>query len=329
MDTRCIAAYFIKNKQYRCNFSKTDSDYCHVHSCDKNRKNYIISNEITKSKNDVKYLDNHAMIEIESKGKLQKEENIGSYIDFNDQYLSIKIKMIESCSQFRHELKFLIGPIFDDLTLCYNQYDPIGCDQLWDIVDGRKIPCSINKFLLFSYYDFNSLLTCVSVFSLKIILQDANLSQELSTSDMNRARKLITLYNDYFDLFDFPDINDDVEKTVDRKITNIFRLFKKIDVKLDSKYLSNINNIADLVGLSNSLKIVIRNNSKDLNISNTDKFFDAKTSNIITVIDHKYYIINEIERYLTKYDTEISYWIIVKELSMYNEDLKLAYPNAC
>ena len=363
IDKQCLSIASIEEPSIRCPHKrKMNSEFCPIHSLDKNVIKFVEPNE-----DDVEYVCSTnmlvKMIDVTQNFTKTNKSNVASTSNdiilstpqkaFDDKEdaegdLNVKIVIMLNQEGYKDELPLLIGPVFKDVTLSYDEYDPITFDTFWTLENGKKIPSqSINRYLLFSYYDKASRLRCLSIFTIHDMFSRDDYThpvteEVMSDTDVNRARRLLEIYDKRLQLFKL-DEKTLSEETIKAKTLKLFKRFNQISIYLDDKYFTNINNLLFLEKIAATTSNLVKNNihhitsnpNSLLNICNfsiKNKYmsYTNETEKKNRILMYKDQILNDWTKIISvadNPDNQIPYWIITLGLASVVPEIRQKYPD--
>ncbi len=201
--------------------------------------------------------------------------------------LEMKLLILANEDEYSEKISNLIGPVFSDITLSEDQEDPITFDQIWEYVDGKKIPSKINKYYLFSYHDSKNKIRCMTIFSIYNMLQTENYLhpstlEEIPQKDIDRAKELIELYSEKINLFTNSSEHEMTpEYAMKNKIGKLFKKFHIHSIYFEDKWLLAVDNKSDLYKIITETRKLVTNNVKTINpsLKNLDLFKNKESRN--------------------------------------------------
>ncbi|QGR53837.1 hypothetical protein [Moumouvirus maliensis] len=282
--------------------------------------------------------------------KTSKEENIQvveNIYNNNQEDLEIKLLILINDEEYSSKIKELVGPVYQDVTLSEDEYDPITYDAIWIIKNGKKYPAEINKYYLFSYFDSKDKIRCFTIFSIWDMLNEQEsdfkhpVTQELiPEKDIDRARQLIDIYKNKIGLFREDNSNHSEEYKLKCRLTKLFKQFHVHSIYLEEKWLLDINDRNKLLKIITETNKLVKNNLKIINpCLKTNTLFQKKyptfkykkiedpTNNILSMQKD---IIEEWEKLISQADNpnnQIPIWIIVSGLSFVVPEIKEKFPD--
>ncbi|AGC01839.1 hypothetical protein H012_gp624 [Acanthamoeba polyphaga moumouvirus] len=368
----CKSIKSLSEPHLRCLLKKKPGcDYCAIHNIQKNKfdfnesmdeyltdinENFVRSsstyNPILKTIDIEKFINTTVSSSIKQHvnttkkiAKISKEENIqvieNIYND-NQEDLEIKLLILINDEEYSSKIKELVGPIYHDVTLSEDEYDPITYDPIWIINNGKRIPAEINKYYLFSYFDSNDKIRCFTIFSIWDMLNGQEnelkhpITQELiPEKDIERAKQLIDIYKNKIGLFREDNSNHSEEYKLKCRLVKLFKQFHVHSIYLEEKWLLDINDVNKLNKIITETNKLVKNNLKIINPklkTNTlfQKRFTPKSKIENYILSIQQYIIEEWEKLISQADNpnnQIPIWIIVSGLSFVVPEIKEKFPD--
>jgi hypothetical protein len=283
------------------------------------------------------------------KNKVLDEQKISTVVNShkeNEDDLEIKLLILVNDDEYSEQIKKLIGPVFDDITLSEDEQDPITMDPIWKLDStGKKIPSNVNKYYLFSYKDSKGKIRCVTIFTIYDMIQNEDYVHPITTEkipsrDIRRAKKLIDLYNTKIGLFNEDESNLSPEFKLKNRITRLFKKFHIHSIYLEESWLLDISDIGDLYKIIKETEKLVSNNIKTINPNlHGFKVFQRKrmafkgpkgSSSGETPLELHEYIVEEWERLIEAADSpqnQIPIWIIASGLSFVVPAVKEKFPD--
>ncbi|ANB50490.1 hypothetical protein [Powai lake megavirus] len=276
--------------------------------------------------------------------KEQKAQVVENIYNDNQDDLEIKLLVLINDEEYSEKIKKLIGPIYDDITMSEDEYDPITYDAIWTIKNHNKIPGDINKYYLFSYLDSNDKIRCFTIFSIKDMLENEQveykhpITQELIPEiDIQRARDLINIYRTKIGLFnDNYNTHYSDEYKLKCRISKLFKKFHVHSIFMEEKWLLSIDNQTKLDKIISETKKLIDSNIKIINpnLKKNTIFIKPKNKNSNnsgeTILSKQEYIVGQWEKLIDSADTpnnQIPIWIIISGLSFAVPEIKKKFPD--
>ena len=318
-----------------------------VSEFDSNTRNKILEKNVPIDKN------NNTMRE-------QKVSTIENTHKENEEDLEIKLLILVNDDEYYDKISELVGPVFKDITLSEDEQDPVTLDTIWKINGGIKIPASVNKYYLFSYYDSKDKIRCLTIFTIYNMIQDGIYThpitmEDIPESDFKRAQKLIDLYQTKIGLFSKQDESTmSPEFKLKNRLTKLFKRFHIHSIYFEEKWLMSINDKNTLFKIINESEKLVSNNWKSINpnlhglrifqkkqvrklsnnrgrsrISKTRKT-GVNNEDSETVTELQEYIVDEWEKLIEASDTpqnQIPIWILASGLSFVVPEVKQKYPD--
>lgn len=262
---------------------------------------------------------------------------------FKENEEELEIKLLILVNEDSNKFSELIGPVFNDITLSEDALDPITYDEFWTIQNGVKKPANINKYYLFSYVDTSNKIRCLSVFTLYNLiknnsLEHPNTMEKIPQKDIDRAKKLIELYDTCVGLFNDNESNLSPEFKLKNRITKLFNQFHIHSIYFEESWLLDLDSCDKLDKIIKETRQLVSNNLKSINPNiNGFSIFNKKSSLISKVskdvedelLNIKEYIVIEWEKLIQASDTpqnQIPIWIIASGLSFVTSKVKEKYP---
>ncbi|AGF85452.1 hypothetical protein QJ854_gp330 [Moumouvirus goulette] len=356
--------------------SKPNLDYCAIHNIQKNKFNFNESmddylsdlsenliespslyNPILKTVDIEKFTianisdTTKSVKNVQKINKSSKEENIqvieNIYND-NQEDLEIKLLILINDEEYSSKIKELVGPVYQDVTLSEDEFDPITYDSIWVMKNGKKSPAEINKYYLFSYIDSKGKIRCFTIFSIWDMLNEQEgefkhpITQELiPEKDIERAKQLIDIYKNKIGLFREDNSNHSEEYKLKCRLTKLFKKFHVHSIYLEEKWLLDINDKTKLTKIINETNKLVKNNLKIINPKlktttlfqkkiPTSKFKKDNNDSSNYILSLHQYIVEEWENLISQADNinnQIPIWIIVSGLSFVVPEIKEKFPD--
>ena len=368
---RCASIRSSDEPQYQCMmYARKGTKYCPIHSIQSNIVDYQEVTEIQTQRyvedvGEISIIPNVKLVskceEIEdeyvsklsSKTNYNKRNNINEieekYME-NEDDLIVKLLILINDEEYTDIIPSLIGPVFNDITLSEDNQDPITFDDIWIIQDGKKIQApDVNKYFMFSYIDSNNKTRCMTVFSIQLLLERAQESNEsivhpitmepIPEPDIQRARKLVEIYSNKLGLFDTSDDNEHPEYKLQKKIDALFSKFHVHSIYFESSWLLDIRSVYKLRSIISTTKDFVTRNIKEINpnLSSHTIFNTGFTENKPKIIEqeqafycrmHEYIIDGwtELISITSSSTNQLPIWIIATVLSKYVPEIKIKYP---
>lgn len=348
---QCLSVQSREEPQYRCLMSaKPNEKYCSIHLLQSRIVDYreieeCYANEDTCGKSTEENNPIYATLVQKKvhdrivgdeipKSPIKKKKLDDSYQDCEN---DLETKLLILVNDENYELvPDLIGPVFDDITLSDDRYDPISMDEFWCQSDGKRIPGNISKYYLFSYYDEQKKLRCLTVFTMNNLLKDSNdqivhpNTMEVIPDDViERAKKLIDLYQDRLNLFDATYGEQTPEQILKNKMSQLFATFHCHSIYLEEDWLLKIDSVTNLKKIIDETRGFVSNNIKSIkpHMKSHNLFNTNKTKDIFKL---KEYIVSqwsELIKLADNPDNQIPIWIIAAGLSVVVPDVKTKFPS--
>lgn len=349
---QCLSVQSREEPQYRCLMSaKPNEKYCSIHLLQSRIVDYREIEECyvnedtcgksTEENNPIyatlvhKKVHDRIVGDKISESPKKKKKLDDSYQDCEN---DLETKLLILVNDENYELvPDLIGPVFDDITLSDDRYDPISMDEFWcQSENGKRIPGNISKYYLFSYYDEQKKLRCLTVFTMNNLLKDSNdqivhpNTMEVIPNDViERAKKLINLYQDRLNLFDATYGEQTPEQILKNRMSQLFAMFHCHSIYLEEDWLLNINTVTSLKKIIDETRGFVSNNIKSIkpHMKSHNLFNTNKTKDIFKL---KEYIVSqwfELIKLADNPDNQIPIWIIAAGLSVVVPDVKTKFPS--
>ena len=248
------------------------SDYCYYH----NNADYNIDfvHDYYKPKNDKTIHINKNML-LPDKIITNCEIGIDKRTDIviDDMYINTKISILRTLHNETY-LKGLIGPVYDDITLCENSHDPITFDIFWENRNGTRyqIYNPEHVYLLFSYID-NEKIKCVTIWTLYEYLEIKPDFFDIYP----KAKEFLDLY------INIGFFSENVNECI-RDLNKMIRVLKKYDFYYEIEWFEKM----DINLLKNMINKYV-NDLQRINISqNNKKILIDITKNLSKSIDYEY-----------------------------------------
>lgn len=357
----CKSIKSLSERGSRCELRATDNGYCDVHMLfgdiiDYDESNVHISskmNEIVDTLDEsstilsTKCLQNNTNLyfnDISTNKTSQtkpapidsemfiKTHSFASYTDIITE-TDGKLMILINEKNDLDEIENLIGPVFHDITLSDDEFDPITLDQFFVVKNNKKIPCDFSKYLLFSYNDSNNKIRCMTIFSIRSIIKTDNkihpmTYQKIPDDVINRAKKLIEIYTNKLDLFG--DLISSIPILLKDRLDNLFKKFETFSIYFESQWIFNIDT-SDIhkiiIAMKNSINHNIRAINKYITKSSLfEKKFPPDTPKNI-MID---YLVDEwavLFDMRSPENNQMPIWIIGGELRNYVPEISQKYPH--
>lgn len=367
---RCASIRSSEEPQFQCLMNtKNGEKYCPLHLVQEIKMDYVHAEEIeTRINTDMenKIITNQIFREvaitedIKHKPLLpksipkksityheQKVSTVTTTHQENEDDLEIKLLILVNDDEYCDTIPDLIGPVFSDITLSEDDQDPVTFDEIWILKDGIKIPANVNKYYLFSYKDSKDKIRCLTIFTIYDMINENNLihpitMEEIPSDDIERAKKLIDIYQTKLRLF-----SEDIEVTPELKLksrlTKLFNQFHIHSIYLEEKWLFSIANMDHLYKIIRETERLISNNIKSINpnlhgfkifqkknpkkSSHSKKKFKYNEENVFELHE---YIVSEWEKLIQAADNpqnQIPIWILASGLSFVVPEVKQKYPD--
>lgn len=354
--------------QFRCLMrAKNGEKYCPMHLCQKNIINYknsdipdTISDKFIESKKIINpiirkiNLDNPQPIQTVAdyqKNDIPKSQTVlhehkistitNTYQKNEDE---LEIKLLILVNEYSDKLSELIGPVFHDITLSEDAQDPITYDEFWCIQNGKKVPSIVNKYYLFSYKDKSGKIRCLTVFSLYNMMKENRMihpvtMEVIPRKAVERAKKLIDLYDTKVGLFNKDDSILSPEFKLRNRIAKLFKQFHIHNIYLEENWLLDLNDADNLYKIIKETERLVLNNLNTINpnlhgfaVFQREKPNSKKMAKISKddILELKEYIVEEWEKIIQAADNpqnQIPIWIIASGLSFAVPEVKQKYPN--
>lgn len=271
--------------------------------------------------------------------KEQKVDTITNSHQENEDDLEVKLLILANDNEYVDKIPKLIGPVFDDVTLSEDQYDPITMDPIWMIVDRRKVASSVNKYFLFSYRDSQNKVRCFTIFTMQEMIKSGELShpvimEPIPEESIQRAKELIDLYSTKLGLFQNVDEKFlTPQYKLRNRLINLFKRFHVHSIYLEEKWLLDINTWDKLDSIVTKTDNLVRHN---LNLPANCHIFRSKmprpssSYNDDNLIDYKMFIVTEWEKLINTCQSpqdQVPIWILVSGLSFVVPEIKQKFPN--
>uniref|UniRef100_A0A6C0LTZ4 Uncharacterized protein n=1 Tax=viral metagenome TaxID=1070528 RepID=A0A6C0LTZ4_9ZZZZ len=327
------------NKTLKIDYRQTQEDTISIHDdfLIKEIHNPIIGyfpfNSTEKNKINIKKIStteqNHAF----------KEESVeyilNSYYE-NEDDLIVKLLILVNDEEYHEEIPHLIGPVYNDITVSEDDKDPVTMDIFWKIQDGKKVVESTNKYFIFSFQDSKKKIRCLSIFTLHIMVKNNDFThpitlEMMSNDDIERAKKLIKLYDSKLGLFSIEE-SFSPGLRLKQKITELFQKFHIHNIYFDVKWLLDLQVITKLNKIIIETHQLIVLNLKSINptLKENKLFIKKETNKIIDILKLKEYIVEEWYKLIEMSNSpnnQIPIWIIAKGLSFVVPEIKRKYPD--
>lgn len=357
--TICTAPRKPNEPHLRCLMkTKNNEKYCRMHMIQQNIIDYIpISEQEDQEKTVIE--ENNTIIKkmclnnqkgsttvvainrpiIFSEQKINTIENLHQE---NEDELEIKLLILINDDQICNEIRNLIGPVFDDVTISEDDQDSVTLDIIWTSgLNGKRIPAKINKFYLFSYLDTKGKVRCLTIFTIYDMIQNNNLihpiiMEPIPENDINRAKKLINIYSQKIDLFNKRNSeNLSSEFELKNRITRLFKKFEINSIYFETSWVTSLTSIRSLKKISSetdkmfkdSIMYINKEMSRSLTHPKYLKILNLKPASN-SVIDYQNWLAEKWEKIMEisedpKNQTPI--WIIAKVLSMFVPEVVQKY----
>lgn len=353
---RCASIRTLQTPQYQCNFMTTEK-YCSLHQAyatqidylpEADRNNYDTNKNIVKTKNPLLVKYNTSNI-IADKYKLSKlfetdvsnkkkdnnilnEEHVSTMKNnFKEGEADLEIKLLILVNEDASLVKNLIGPCFDDVTLSEDQEDPITLDPIWIISNKIKQPANINRYYLFSYLDSHQKIRCMTLFTIKDLIDSNNLNHPITCEAIpeeaiNRATQLIELYSSKLGLFSTDLSKATPEFILKTKLTQLFSKFHIHSIYFEINWLLSINDKNKLLQIIDNTRNIVNNNADIISKNfNKNSLFKQISGDSLKL---KEYIVSQWEQ-LINYNpqNQLLIWIIASGLSNTVPEIKQKFPD--
>ena len=265
--------------------------------------------------------------------------------------LEIKLLILVNDEEYSDKIPELIGPVFNDVTLSEDDQDPVTYDEIWILRNGVRIPASINKYYLFSYQDSKNKIRCLTIFTIYDMIQENNFihpvtTEQIPDSDIDRAKKLIDLYQTKIGLFRENDLNLSPEFKLKNRLAKLFKQFHIHSIYFEEDWLLSINNKSNLYKIIKETEKIVSNNIKSINSTlHNFKIFQRKETikpikpnkktketddDNDSILNLQEYIVDEWEKIIKAADSpqnQIPIWILASGLSFVVPQVKQKYPD--
>lgn len=298
---KCMSIKSSSEPHLRCLLmAKPGENYCSLHLIQKNIKNYtivddtmqlepepildtekqvvntairkIILDDIAPPVNKMISIKKHPVSsKTNSTMREQKVSTVENVHKENEEELEIKLLILVNDDEYCDKISELVGPVFKDVTLSEDEQDPVTLDTIWYMSDGIRTAASVNKYYLFSYIDSKDKIRCLTIFTIYKMIQDGNFThpitmEAISTSDIDRAKQLIDLYQTKIGLFNGQDdSNLSPEFKLKNRLTRLFKKFHIHSIYLEENWLISITDTSKLFKIINETEKLLSNNWKSIN----------------------------------------------------------------
>lgn len=309
--------------------------------------NPIIKNKIIKKKVRVEVIKKRAPAPVPAKKTLtakpnyveQKVETIEENHKENEEDLQVKLLILVNDYAYFDKIQELIGPVFDDVTISEDEEDIITMDPFWEMRDGVKCPINtISKYYLFSYTDSANKIRCLTIFTIKEMIDKKELVHPLTMEQIpedaiERANKLIDIYQSKLKIFT---TNNDSspEYILKQRLIKFVEQFHVHSIYIDENWLLDINDASKLYTVIKETGLLIANNDFKKIFSNKKIFCDSKYNKSnrdpnVTLLEIKSYIVDEWDRIIKITDDpndQSTIWLIIGGLFNVCPGIKEKYP---
>lgn len=327
MAKRCESVISDKEIQYQCNLKCEDNEkYCALHQSKYTIIDYIEDKEIIDN-NDKKIkiinqLSTFLNYSQNDNNTIIKNNKL-NFDNLNEKYLETKLLILQNEDQ--EKIANLIGPVFYDITLSCDDNDPITCDEICKIENGNRVAGNISKYLLFSYYDLQLNLRCLTIFSICTMIKENNLlnmnnNEIIQEKDINRAKILIEYYKNKIGIFEEEKFTD--EKLLENRLFKIFSYFHNQNVYIEVSWFMDLTDGQKLSTIISEIKYIIINNlifTVDIP-NNMDKLSVYEKKELFASI------MEQIIKIYTDQNRQFPAWIILSALSYGISEIKDKYP---
>lgn len=275
----------------------------------------------------------------------QKKSTIENDYRENEDDLEIKLLIIANDDKYVDTISKLIGPVFEDITISEDEQDPITYDKIWIMENGKKTPAAINKYYLFSYQDSNDKIRCMTIFTIKDMIDNNDFTHPLTMDkipdkDIDRAKQLVDFYKTKIGLFKDNGMNQTPEYKLKNKITKLFKKFHIHSIYFEENWLMDLQDEQQLCKIITETEKIISANYKLINPSLTSlKLFQLKKKKSPSkkyggddeeLLDLKEYIVEEWEKLIDASsgpENQLPIWILASGLGSIVPEIKEKYPN--
>jgi hypothetical protein len=235
-------------------------------------------------------------------------------------------------------IKELIGPVFDDITLSEDDSDPITMQTFWTEIDGKRHATNeTNKYFLFSYKDSKNKIRCLSINTICDMINNAiythPITQELiEYDDIQRAIKLIEIFKK---INFFETEKELTEQKIKSMTLELFHRFKIQGIELESQWFTGLN-FQLLVKFTKDLYNICRANIQIIDPVKQFNLFSNKGESYESNITNEYLLklkanvlieLNELLDLPKNKNNTIPYYIVVGSLANIVPKLKESYPD--
>lgn len=281
--------------------------------------------------------------------KEQQNKTVSDIYQTNENDLEVKLLIMINDDECLEKIIRLIGPVFNDITLSEDQEDPWTMDIIWTQNNGVRTATDINKYYLFSYFDSDKKIRCLTVFTLHTMVVKDDFTHPLTMEtipkkDIIRAKELIDMYTVKLNLFKGQvDSVLSPEYNLKNKISKLFKRFHRNSIYFEEDWLININDEDKLLKIIRETDRLVKNNIQSINssIKNLDLFADLPKKNInkekltdteklSDLIILKECICDNWEKMVKLADSELNQlpiWIIAHSLSPFVPEIKNKFEN--
>lgn len=263
----------------------------------------------------------------------QKLSTLDDNYQDNIDTLSIKLLVLVNDDKYYDIIPELIGPVYKDITLSEDDQDPITYDVIWTTKNGIRVPGEISKYYLFSYRDTDNKIRCFTIFTIHDMIKEGNFThpitlQEIPPYDVDRARRLIKIYDEEIGLFnDHTDLSPEFK--LRNRVVKLFKTFHHNSIYLEEEWLLSITDFVKLKRLIQNTHNLVKNNLSSINPKiKTCSLFSMPIYS--SMLDLQVHFIQEWEKLISLSDTpnnQIPIWIPVIALAEFTPMIKQKYPN--
>lgn len=256
-----------------------------------------------------------------------------------DNELDLEVKMLILINEETKEIKTLVGPVFDDVTVSEDDSDPVTMETFWTTEGKKRIPVpNLNVYYLFSYIDKSGKVRCLSIFTVHDMVVNNSFEhpltrEKMKTKDIDRAKRLVEIYDKKLQLFNTEVDTKDMspEFLVKNRLTKLFKKFEEKTIYFDEKWLLNINDKPTLYKLINETKRLVDNNREIIgNVPADSNLFAKMRMADDTVLSLKDYIVVQwelLDTYTSPPSNQAPIWLIGIGLSHVCKEVTAKYEN--
>lgn len=252
-------------------------------------------------------------------------------ITSDDTYITTQAKLMIINKENPECISELIGPVFHDITSTDDEYDPVTMTQFLIVDENGKKPAPVDKYTLFSYTDDKGQVRCLTIFTIKHIIDSYNhvhpCGDKIPNHAIQRAFRLINYYNMQVGLFTG---DTKVNKELYDMVNSLFIKFESFSLFFDPMWLLEINDVDKYNAIIKECRSVIRQNTSLVNpIVSKITLFDDDTRKM-SRDELIRYIIDQWEKlYAIRHpqSNQMPIWMMAASMKDYAPKLLEKYPH--